>query len=68
MVYIDPDLCIDCGGCEPECPYEAIFEVEEVPIEWFDYIEINAEMVSQCPEINEKKKPLHYANGEPNLI
>lgn len=29
--YIDPDTCIDCGACIPECPYEAIFEEEEVP-------------------------------------
>jgi len=29
--YIDPDTCIDCGACIPECPYEAIFEEDEVP-------------------------------------
>lgn len=29
--YIDPDTCIDCGACIPECPYEAIFTEEEVP-------------------------------------
>ncbi len=29
--YIDPDTCIDCGACVPECPYEAIFPEEEVP-------------------------------------
>ncbi len=29
--YIDPDTCIDCGACIPECPYEAIFAEEEVP-------------------------------------
>ncbi len=33
-LYIDPDTCIDCGACIPECPYEAIFPEEEVP---FDY-------------------------------
>ena len=32
--YIDPDVCIDCGACIPECPYEAIFEEEEVPTEF----------------------------------
>jgi ferredoxin len=30
-MYIDPDTCIDCGACVPECPYEAIFEEDEVP-------------------------------------
>lgn len=34
-LYIDPDTCIDCGACIPECPYEAIFPEEEVP---FDYV------------------------------
>ena len=29
--YIDPDTCIDCGACIPECPYEAIFAEDEVP-------------------------------------
>ncbi len=42
QLYIDPDLCIDCGACEPECPVEAIFEEEYVPDKWSDYIEINA--------------------------
>jgi len=31
MVYIDPDTCIDCGACIPECPYAAIFTEDEVP-------------------------------------
>ena len=32
--YIDPDTCIDCGACVPECPYEAIFEEDEVPSDY----------------------------------
>ncbi len=31
LYYIDPDTCIDCGACIPECPYEAIFTEDEVP-------------------------------------
>lgn len=31
MVYIDPDTCIDCGACVPECPFSAIFPEDEVP-------------------------------------
>ena len=42
MLYIEPDECIDCGACEPECPVEAIFAEEDVPDEWKDYTEINA--------------------------
>jgi ferredoxin len=33
-LYIDPDTCIDCGACIPECPYEAIFPEEEVPFDF----------------------------------
>ncbi|MEN6410905.1 MAG: ferredoxin family protein [Anaerolineaceae bacterium] len=29
--YIDPDTCIDCGACVPECPWEAIFPMDDVP-------------------------------------
>ena len=41
-LFIDPDECIDCGACEPECPVEAIFAEEDLPEEWHKYIEINA--------------------------
>ena len=43
MLYIDPEDCINCGACEPECPVEAIFEEDETPDKWENYIELNAE-------------------------
>ncbi len=43
MLYIEPDECIDCGACEPECPVEAIFTEEDVPDEWKPYTEINVQ-------------------------
>ena len=43
MLYIDPEECIDCGACEPECPVEAIYEESEVPEEWASYIDKNYE-------------------------
>lgn len=42
QLFIDPDVCIDCGACEPECPLEAIFEEDDVPEKWEKYIELNA--------------------------
>lgn len=33
-IYIDPDTCIDCGACVPECPYNAIFPEDEVPSDY----------------------------------
>jgi ferredoxin len=32
--FIDPDTCIDCGACVPECPFEAIFPEEDVPTDY----------------------------------
>lgn len=43
MLYIDPETCIDCGACEPECPVEAIFEEEYVPESMKSFIVRNAE-------------------------
>jgi len=43
QLYIDPDTCIDCGACQPECPVEAIFPADEVPDNWKKYTEMNAD-------------------------
>src|SRR5690349_19255227 len=43
MLYIDPDECIDCGLCEPECPVSAIFADSDVPKDQERFIQINAD-------------------------
>ena len=58
MLYIEPEECIDCGACVPECPVEAIFLDDNVPAEWQDFIALNAEMAPKCPPIVMKKPPL----------
>jgi len=58
MLYIDPDPCVDCEACVPECPVEAIFLDDNVPEKWRGYIALNAEMAPQCPQITERKEPL----------
>lgn len=42
MLYIDPVTCIDCGACQSVCPVTAIFPNEQVPEQWKNFIEINA--------------------------
>jgi NAD-dependent dihydropyrimidine dehydrogenase PreA subunit len=42
MLYIDPNECIDCGACEPECSVAAIKAEDALPPEWEPYTEINA--------------------------
>jgi ferredoxin len=46
QLYIDPDACIDCEACVPECPVEAIFHDTTVPAPWARFIQLNAERVS----------------------
>jgi len=43
ILIIDPEECIDCGACEPECPVEAIFPEESLPPDWATYTQIDAQ-------------------------
>lgn len=54
MLVINPDECIDCGVCEPECPIEAIKPESENLI---DFMEINKEYSAIWPNISIKKNP-----------
>ena len=55
MLYIDPEGCIDCEACIPECPVDAIYHEGDVPKEWNAFIQLNAEMSKICPSILERK-------------
>ena len=61
FLVIDPEECIDCGACVPECPVEAIFEEDDVPGKWLEYIELNATLAAQWPLIDDSKDPLPEA-------
>jgi ferredoxin len=66
MLVINPDECIDCGVCVPECPAEAIFAEDEVDNSW---VEFNRKYANIFPVITEKKEPhLDYEkyDGEKN--
>src|SRR4051812_31290407 len=56
FLVIDPDECIDCTLCEPECPAEAIFSEDEVPKGQEAFLPLNAELAKQWPVITEKKE------------
>lgn len=59
MLVINPEVCIDCDLCVPECPVEAIFPDSSVPDEWADYTTLNAEKAfSGLPVITDKLDPL----------
>lgn len=58
FLVIDPDECIDCTLCEPECPVQAIYPEDDVPEGQEHFIALNAELAKQWPVINRKKDPL----------
>src|SRR5574338_479574 len=57
FLVIDPDECIDCTLCEPECPAEAIFSEEDLPAGQEGFKGLNAELAKKWPVITEKKTP-----------
>ena len=64
MLVINPDECIDCGVCEPECPVDAILsDTEEGATDW---LELNDKYSREWPNINEKKDPLPDASKYEN--
>jgi ferredoxin len=44
FLVIDPDECIDCSLCVPECPANAIYAADDVPAEQLQFIALNAEL------------------------
>ncbi len=71
FLVIDPDECIDCALCEPECPAEAIVSEDDLPPDQEIFLELNAELSAEWPVISEKKDPLPDAdewNGKPDKL
>ncbi|MGD9946561.1 MAG: ferredoxin FdxA [Burkholderiaceae bacterium] len=58
MLVIDPDECIDCAVCIPECPVDAIRAEEDVPADQQNFIELNAELAAIWPSITRTKPAL----------
>lgn len=56
FLVIDPDECIDCTLCEPECPVEAIMSEDDVPEDMKGFIALNAELSKKWPVISEMKE------------
>ncbi len=53
MLVIDPDECIDCTLCEPECPVEAIFSEDELLEDQKKFLQLNEELSRDWPVITE---------------
>lgn len=61
MLVIDPDTCIDCQLCVPECPIHAVYEEEEVPEPYKEWIDKNRELFADGVVISQKKDALPSA-------
>jgi ferredoxin len=62
QLAIDPEECINCGVCEPECPWEAIYEDEQVPAVFQDDVGLNAQVADDkegfaVPETGDNETP-----------
>ena len=71
FLVIDPEECIDCTLCEPECPAEAIFPEDDLPEGQEAFLELNAELAQNWPVITEQKDPPADAdewNGKPGKL
>lgn len=55
FLVINPDECIDCALCEPECPVDAIFSEDDLPEKYQNFLQINAELAHKWPNINVRK-------------
>jgi ferredoxin len=58
FLVIDPEGCIDCAVCVPECPVSAIVADHELPAGQEAYLELNARLAAVWPVISESREPL----------
>lgn len=56
FLVIDPEECIDCTLCEPECPAEAIYAEDDLPEGQEEYLELNAELSRVWPVLTERRE------------
>ena len=67
FLVIDPDVCIDCAVCVPECPVNAIVADDELAPEQQPYLELNARYAKQWPVIAQAREPLPDAERWANV-
>ena len=57
FLVIDPEECIDCTLCEPECPINAIYSEDDLPDDQKPFKQLNAELAAGWPVISVRKDP-----------
>jgi ferredoxin len=61
FLVIDPEVCIDCAVCVPECPVDAIVADADLAPAQAAFLEINARLAAQWPVISQSAQPLPEA-------
>lgn len=59
QLYINPEECIDCGACEPECPWRAIFEEVGVPPTFENDVALNYRVNEEIRDFEVAKHVVH---------
>jgi ferredoxin len=67
FLVINPDECIDCALCEPECPVNAIISEDDMQEKDKPFLALNKELSEQWPNITRKKEPLEDAKQWENI-
>ena len=67
FLVINPDECIDCALCEPECPIDAIKSEDDLSEEQRIFMQLNAELSPDWPNITAKKEGLPDAKSWENV-
>jgi ferredoxin len=68
LTYIDPETCIDCGGCVPACPVGAIKPAHQLPPDKRMWIDINRRRAAETPVLTGRLPPLPGANERKRAI
>ena len=64
MLVIDPDECIDCAVCIPECPVNAIYAEEDVPADQLHFIKLNVELSNAARWKSSPKRKAPLADAD----
>jgi len=67
VLVINPDECIDCALCEPECPVNAIYSQDDLPEKYQPFLQLNADLAKKFPNINRIKAAPEDAKAWENV-
>jgi NAD-dependent dihydropyrimidine dehydrogenase PreA subunit len=64
MLVIDPEECIDCNACVPECPVDAVFPEDALPEKWQAFVRINYAWGDGRVRVDQLVEDLHRGDDD----